>query len=51
MLIPPGYASVSVDEICQPQFEDLELNIPGGDGKGHSRIQFTVSYFDPNVTL
>jgi hypothetical protein len=26
MLIPPGYASVSV-EICQPQFEDLELDI------------------------
>jgi hypothetical protein len=33
MLIPPGYASVSVEEICQPQFEDLELDIPGGDGK------------------
>jgi hypothetical protein len=31
MLIPPGYASVSVEEICQPQFEDLELDIPGGD--------------------
>jgi hypothetical protein len=33
MLILPGYASVSVDEICQPQFEDLELDIPGGDGE------------------
>jgi hypothetical protein len=33
MLIPPGYASVSVEEICQPQFEDLELNIPRGDGE------------------
>jgi hypothetical protein len=33
MLIPPGYASVSVEEICQPQFEDLELDIPGGDEK------------------
>jgi hypothetical protein len=32
MLIPLGYASVSVKEICQPQFEDLELDIPGGDG-------------------
>jgi hypothetical protein len=28
MLIPPGYASVSVEEICQPQFEYLELDIP-----------------------
>jgi hypothetical protein len=26
MLIPSGYASVSM-EICQPQFEDLELDI------------------------
>jgi hypothetical protein len=33
MLISPGYASVSVEEICQPQFEDLELDIPGGDGE------------------
>jgi hypothetical protein len=31
MLIPPGYASISVEEICQPQFEDLELDIPGDD--------------------
>jgi hypothetical protein len=31
MLIPPGYASVSVEEICQSQFEDLELDIQGGD--------------------
>jgi hypothetical protein len=28
MLIPPGYASISVEEICQSQFEDLELDIP-----------------------
>jgi hypothetical protein len=31
MSIPPGYASVSVEEMCQPQFEGLELDIPGGD--------------------
>jgi hypothetical protein len=28
MLIPPGYTSVFVEEICLPQFEDLELDIP-----------------------
>jgi hypothetical protein len=28
MLIPPGYTLVFVEEICQPQFEDLELDIP-----------------------
>jgi hypothetical protein len=50
MLIPPGYASVYVEEICQPQFEDLELDIPGGDGE-HSRMRFTVSYCGPNITL
>jgi hypothetical protein len=33
MLIPLGYASISVDEICQPQFEVLTLDIPGGDGE------------------
>jgi hypothetical protein len=33
MLIPPGYASISVEEICQSQFEDLELDILGGDGE------------------
>jgi hypothetical protein len=33
MLIPPDDATVSVEEICQPQFEDLELDIPGGDGE------------------
>jgi hypothetical protein len=31
MPIPPGYASVSVEKICQPGFEELELDIPGGD--------------------
>jgi hypothetical protein len=33
MLIPLGYTSISVEEICQPQFEDLELDILGGDGE------------------
>ena len=33
MLIPRGYASVAVEEICDPQFEELELEIPGGDGE------------------
>jgi hypothetical protein len=33
MPIPPGYASVSVEKICQPDFEELELDIPGGDGE------------------
>jgi hypothetical protein len=31
MPIPPGYASVSVEKICQPDFEELELDISGGD--------------------
>ena len=33
MLIPPGYASVGLEEICDQRFEDLELDIPGGDGE------------------
>jgi hypothetical protein len=51
MLIPPGYASVSVEEICQPQFEDLELDILGGDGERNSMMRFMVSYCGTNVTL
>jgi hypothetical protein len=31
MKIPHLYASVSVEEICQPRFEDMELEIPRGD--------------------
>jgi hypothetical protein len=31
MPIPPGYALVSIEKICQPDFEELELDIPGGD--------------------
>jgi hypothetical protein len=33
MPIPPGYASVSVERICQPDFEELEIDIRGGDGE------------------
>jgi hypothetical protein len=31
MPIPHGYTSVSVEKICQPDFEELELDILGGD--------------------
>jgi hypothetical protein len=33
MPIPPSYASVTVQRICQPDFEELELDIPRGDGE------------------
>jgi hypothetical protein len=33
MPIPLGFASVSVEKICQPDFEKLELEIPGGYGE------------------
>jgi hypothetical protein len=49
MPIPPGYASVSVERICQPDFEELEIDIPGGDGR-HLRMHYTVSYYGLNVT-
>jgi hypothetical protein len=50
MQIPPGYASVSVEKICQPDFEELELNIPEGDGERHLRMCYMVSYYGQNVT-
>jgi hypothetical protein len=33
MPIPPSYASVSVERIRQPNFEELNVDIPGGDGE------------------
>jgi hypothetical protein len=33
MLIPPSYALVSIKKICQLNFEELELDIPRGDGE------------------
>jgi hypothetical protein len=33
MSIPPSYASVSVEKIYQPDFVELELEIPWGDGE------------------
>jgi hypothetical protein len=50
MPIPPGYASVSVEKICQPDFEELELDILGGDGKRHLRMRYAVSYYGQTVT-
>jgi hypothetical protein len=44
MPIPPGYTSFSVEKICHPDFEELELDIPGGDGKRHLRMCYTISY-------
>jgi hypothetical protein len=44
MPIPPGYASVSVERICQPDFEELEIDIPRGDRERHLRMRYTVSY-------
>jgi hypothetical protein len=33
MSIPPSHASVSVERICQPDFEELEIDIPWVDGE------------------
>jgi hypothetical protein len=43
--MPPGYTSVVVEEICQPRFEDLELDIPGGDGErtGASKDRWMIA--------
>jgi hypothetical protein len=42
MPIPPGYTSVSVERICQPDFEELEIDIPGSDGERNLRMCYTV---------
>jgi hypothetical protein len=44
MLIPSGYASVAMEQICQPQFEDLQLDIPGGHGERTLKDVVHVSY-------
>jgi len=31
-LIPPGYATVSVDKVCEG-YDNVALDIPGGDGQ------------------
>ena len=33
MQIPPGYISVGVKEVDDPQINNIELDIPGGDGE------------------
>lgn len=33
MEIPPGYASVGVEQLADSQYEGLELELPGGDGE------------------
>ena len=33
MQIPTGYASVGLEEIADPKFNDIELDIQGGDGE------------------
>jgi hypothetical protein len=48
--IPPAYALVSIQKICQPDFEEIELDIPGGDREKHLRMRYTVSYYGQNIT-
>jgi hypothetical protein len=50
MPIPPGYASVSVEKIFQPDFEELELEISRGDGEKHLRMRYTVPYYGQTIT-
>jgi hypothetical protein len=51
MPIPPGYTSVSVERICQPDFEELEIDIPGSDGEKKLKdVLHGVSYYGQNVT-
>jgi hypothetical protein len=45
MPIPPGYASVSIEKIYQPDSEELELDIPGGDNEKTLKDFYTVSYY------
>nr|TKW20836.1 hypothetical protein SEVIR_4G115600v2 [Setaria viridis] len=33
MEVPPGYSSVRLDQICDSQYEGLELDLPRGDGE------------------
>jgi hypothetical protein len=51
MPVPPGPASVSVEKICQPNFEELELDIPGGDREKTIKdaLHGTINY-GQNVT-
>jgi hypothetical protein len=50
MPIPPGYASFSVERICQPDIEELEIDIPEVTGKRHLRMRYMISYYGQNVT-
>jgi hypothetical protein len=50
MPIPPGYASCSVERICQPDIEELEIDIPEVTGKRHLRMRYMISYYGQNVT-
>jgi hypothetical protein len=50
MPIPLGYTSVSMVKMCQLDFEELELEIPGGDGERHLRMRYMISYYGQNVT-
>jgi hypothetical protein len=36
--------------MCQPDFEELEIDIPRGGEEKHLRMLYTVSYYGQNVT-